>query len=588
LPDTDDILNGLLDSINKAQDEVDSSYEKGTKAARERASRRRDIGPDDDFVEKSGLSDVEETATSRTNLKRALSENDFLADFEKSIDDPDYSEPDDKTDEIGNSSDETRDDLPDGDEVSPYFSSIGKPQPAEDSNPKDELLDNIESIVSNAKEKAGESILPEKKQAASDDTKHKPEKHTEEKAPESAETPAPEPEAEPGQETDENKADLSFDDDPFLQPEFSSDDFDNIDLSDTSSKDVDLMDESGDGKDLSDFLSGDGELTDIGDMLDADANGEVLPESSDTFESSAKSEIPDIDDDGSVSGGGKDSSGKAPDDKPKKKGFLAGLIEKIKAAFAGDDDDEVTQSDIIGDHDISVDEMAAEDEKVLAGMADDKKPAKEKKAKKEKPKKEKEKKQPKAPKPKKPKPVDNSPAVPVKVIAVFGVLALSLFALIFIGVNVLPQAQQKKAILSGYSQQRYADVYASLAGRDQKSLSDQEKKMLTSSRLAGEVSVKYSIYEVAMKQKQYDYALDALVRADGIYEENKDKASKLDIKSYYEDYGNRIEDSLAEQFDVTKTQAAELYAIDDREEYTKQINAILEKKGLTPTDGSNS
>ncbi|MGN0241314.1 MAG: hypothetical protein ACI4CS_06475, partial [Candidatus Weimeria sp.] len=361
MPDTDDILNGLLESINKAQDEVDSSYEKGTKAARERATKRREIGPDDDFVEKSGLSDAGETVTSRTNLKRALSENDFLADFEKSIDDNDPSESDDLTGADEESSEEDKDNLPDGDEVSPYFSSIGKPQPAEDSNPKDELLDNIESIVSNAKEKAGESILPEKKQAAHEEKEKKPEKQSTKKAPEKKEEPAAEPE--PEEKTDDSA--LSLDDDPFLQPEFSSDDFDNIDLSDTSSKDVDLMDESGEGRELGDILGSDGELTDIGDMLEADANGKVLPESSDTFENSAKSEIPDMSGD---SGAASDNGG-APSDndqggKPEKKGFLAALIEKIKSLFSKEDeDDDVTQSDIIGDHDISPDEMAAEDAK---------------------------------------------------------------------------------------------------------------------------------------------------------------------------------------------------------------------------------
>ena len=541
MPNTDDILSGLLDSINKAQDEVDSSYDRDDKATRKRAEKRREIGPDDDFVEKSGLSDVGETSMSRKNLKRALSEDDFLADFEKSIDDSDTSDADDIPDEIDASSQGDGEELPDGDEVSPYFSSIGKPQPADDSNPKDDLLDNIESIVSNAKEKAGESILPEKKQAAKSASAPEPKKQNEKKP----EKPAPEPEAE-----HEDKASASIDDDPFLQPEFSSDDFDNIDLSDTSAKDVNLMDESGEGKDLSDFLSGDGELTDIGDMLDADANGEVLPESSDAFESSAESEVPDLDNDGEISDKAKASSDKTPSDKPPKKGFLAGLIDKIKAVFANededDDDGQVKRSDIIGDHDITPDEMAAEDEKVLADMAKDDSQKKEKKPKKEKAKKEPKEKKPKEKKPKKPKPVDNSPVIPVKVIAVFGILALSIFALIFIGVNVLPQAQQKKAVLSDYSQQKYADVYASLAGKNEKDLSDQEKKMLNSSKLAGELSVKYSIYESAMKQKQYDYALDALVRAEAIYEENKGKASKLDIKSYYEDYGSRIEDSLAE------------------------------------------
>ena len=501
MPDTDDILSGLLDSINKAQDEVDSSYDRDDKATRKRAEKRREIGPDDDFVEKSGLSDVGETSMSRKNLKRALSEDDFLADFEKSIDDSDTSDADDIPDEIDASSQGDGEELPDGDEVSPYFSSIGKPQPADDSNPKDDLLDNIESIVSNAKEKAGESILPEKKQAAKPASAPEPKKQNEKKP----EKPAPEPEAE-----HEDKASASIDDDPFLQPEFSSDDFDNIDLSDTSAKDVNLMDESGEGKDLSDFLSGDGELTDIGDMLDADANGEVLPESSDAFESSAESEVPDLDNDGEISDKAKASSDKTPSDKPPKKGFLAGLIDKIKAVFANededDDDGQVKRSDIIGDHDITPDEMAAEDEKVLADMAKDDSQKKEKKPKKEKAKKEPKEKKPKEKKPKKPKPVDNSPVIPVKVIAVFGILALSIFALIFIGVNVLPQAQQKKAVLSDYSQQKYADVYASLAGKNEKDLSDQEKKMLNSSKLAGELSVKYSIYESAMKQKQYDYA----------------------------------------------------------------------------------
>ena len=139
MPDTDDILSGLLDSINKAQDEVDSSYDRDDKATRKRAEKRREIGPDDDFVEKSGLSDVGETSMSRKNLKRALSEDDFLADFEKSIDDSDTSDADDIPDEIDASSQGDGEELPDGDEVSPYFSSIGKPQPADDSNPKDDL-----------------------------------------------------------------------------------------------------------------------------------------------------------------------------------------------------------------------------------------------------------------------------------------------------------------------------------------------------------------------------------------------------------------------------------------------------------------
>lgn len=586
LPDTEDILNGLLDSINKAQDEVDSSYEKNTKKAQDRAARRRDIGPDDDFVEKTGLSDVSESNGSRKNLKRALSEDDFLAEFEQSLDDSEDSDSKPKK-KKADSSDHTESNLPDGDDVSPYFSSIGEPEKADDTSPKDDLMDSIESIVSNAKERAGESILPEEKQKApiEDDIDIQAEKK---KAAEKKSKPKPEPE----------KKKNPAEDDPFLQPEFSLDDFDSNDFSDTSAKDVNLMDESGDGHDLSDMLAGDGELTDIGDMLDADENGTVLPESSDAFESSAESAVPDLDGGDLMSDEAADQKKAeadtegAPENGTKKKGFLAGLIEKLKGIFDKEDDEKVNRSDIIGEHDDSAGDLAAEDEGLLADIAEEeKKPEKKKKEKK--PKKEKEKKPPKEKKvkekkPKKPKPVDNSPVIPGKVIGVFAFLAISLFALIYVGVSVLPQSQQKKALLSQYSQQNYIDVYGQLAGQDEDKLSAQEKKMLESSKLAGELSVKYSVYEGAMKRKQYDYALDALVRGNAIYEENADKASKLDIKSYYEDYGKRIKDALSEQFEMTDADAQKLSQIKDREEYTKQIDEVLKQKGFTLSDGSNS
>ncbi|MDD6550397.1 MAG: hypothetical protein PUF16_01265 [Lachnospiraceae bacterium] len=584
MPDTEDILNGLLDSINKAQDEVDSSYEKNTKAARERAQRRREIGPDDDFVEKTGLSDVEDTPKTRTNLKRALSEDDFLAEFENSLDDSDSAPKQETREKV--SSGKKASGLPDGDEVSPYFSSIGQPKENKDPSPKDDLMDSIESIVSNAKEKAGESILPEEKRSAPIEDEID---LSSEKAPEQKQDKKP--------ETKSDSSKTAPDDDPFLQPEFSLDDFDNTDFSDTSAKDVNLMDESGDGQDLSDMLAGDGELTDIGDMLDADENGTVLPESSDAFESSAESEVPDLDGGDLMSDEEPSTNEKTADDGSEtdanKKGFLAGLIEKLKGIFDSEDDDgKVKKSDILGEHDDSVEDLAAEDEGLLADIADDEQKA-EKKKKEKKPKKEKEKKQPKEKKAKpkktkKPKPVDNSPVIPGKVIGVFGFLAVSLFALIFVGINVLPKSQQKKALLGQYSQQNYVDVYGQLAGQDEKELSDQEKKMLESSKLAGELSVKYSVYEGAMKRKEYDYALDALIRGNAIYEDNRSRAAKLDIKSYYDDYGSRIKDALSEQFELSDDDAEKLSQIKDREEYTKQIDEILTQKGFSLSDGGNS
>ena len=87
MPKEEEYLENLLDSISKAREDVDETYRKDSEEAERKAKERAEIGPDDSVMEKSGLSDVSPRKSSRSNLKKALSEDDFLSEFESMLDD---------------------------------------------------------------------------------------------------------------------------------------------------------------------------------------------------------------------------------------------------------------------------------------------------------------------------------------------------------------------------------------------------------------------------------------------------------------------------------------------------------------------
>lgn len=540
MPKEEEYLENLLDSISKAREDVDETYRKDSEEAERKAKERAEIGPDDSFMEKSGLSDVSPRISSRSNLKKALSEDDFLSEFESMLDDDSAPDPDiDSIDSHTNTSTDEGDTLPDGEDVSPYFSKIGKPEQKKNDSPKDDLMDDISSIVSNAKEKAGESILHK-----NDDSR----------------------------DTGSDKKSVVDSDEE--KPILDNIDLDNVDMSDTSAKDVNLMDESGDGSDLSDMLSGDDDLSDIGDLLDADENDTELPESRDSFEESADG----VADKAEEAEPAEESADATPEESGKG-GFLSGLIAKIRGIFSKKDDDKLSTDDLLNDHSDSPEELADENAEIMANFSDEAAEARPEKKKKEKPAKKKKEKAPKPPKQKKPKPQDNSPVIPGKVIRIFFFLAISIFALAYIGVTLLPKNQQKQTAEEEYTQQDYLDSYMYYASIDKPD--DDEKARLKSSRYAASITLKYNSYEKAMERGAYDYALDALIRGYTEYDQNKNKTDKLDIKKYYNDYGTRIIDALHDQFGLSENDAASIASEKSRSGYTKRIDQVLAEKGLS-------
>ena len=383
----------------------------------------------------------------------------------------------------------------------------------------------------------------------------------------------------------------------FLQPEFEVDELDMADaaseLKDATVQEVPLMDESGEDMDLMDVLSsGDADLMDIGDLLNADENLEELDESRDQFEMAAE----EVSSEGAVSA----ESG----EEEEKGGLFAKIKGIISGIFGGKDkaeaDDDGTVS--IGDTSPTMEELSAEDENILSDFSDEETPVDKealkaaKKAEKEAKKKEKEEakklkaeekakqkaekaaaKAEKA-KQKPPKEPDNSPTIPVKKLIPFVVLSISVVVLVLVAGNSIYHARTIAEAKSLYETGSYASAFSCMQRLDE--MDEDETELYEKSRILAKMELKLRQYNLAMEHEEYEEALDALIQATYTYIRNKEAADALHITDAFTALGAQVESSMMDEFSVSEEQAVEMYTLPKRQEYTRAIRIALKNVNL--------
>lgn len=202
----------------------------------------------------------------------------------------------------------------------------------------------------------------------------------------------------------------------------------------------------------------------------------------------------------------------------------------------------------------------------------DKKAKQEKKEKKAKAKKEKKEKAPK-----KPKEVDLSPPLkkaPVILIAIMGVSVL-LFILLsasLLGYSV-PITEAKEA----YAVADYVTAYEKIAGLKPKEKDEEfHQQTMLLARVQSEFLNGESLYGLG----QYTMSLDSYICALGRYDVNYEEAAAYHVESEYDNLAGQIQTQMAEKFGVSAETAREIYALDDRTEYTRRIYDIVKGLGL--------
>lgn len=325
--------------------------------------------------------------------------------------------------------------------------------------------------------------------------------------------------------------------------------------------------------DLMSLLSGltdDQELSDIGALLKADEEDVDITDGT-------SSELDKL---GSIEGLSDIKTGKKKKekDKSKKNGFMA----KLAALLFGEDEE---QSPVRVEEEGSIDGISDENLDILRELdssaggdkkAKKEKKKKEKKEKEPKPKKEKVKKE-KVPKEKKPKEPDLSPPLPKKPVILIAIMAFSIFLLIFLGQKLVGYSNNLTEAQTNYKNENYTDAYDAIAGMSMKT---KDQKFYDQCLVMAMVQEEYNAYVSLMDAGQNEMALDSLVRGVGRYEKYYDKADEYGILPEYNKLEAQIEQTLSDQFGVSKDQAMELYGMNDREDYSKGIRQILDKLGL--------
>ena len=277
------------------------------------------------------------------------------------------------------------------------------------------------------------------------------------------------------------------------------------------------------------------------------------------------------------------------DKKGKKESFFA----KLSRILFGEDEDEqentaesANSSSVTGQEDIAGDdfgilqELGAVSASSAAPAPEQEEDAGGKKKKKEKVKKEKkpkEKKPRKEKKPKPPKEPDNTPPLPKVPVVLTFVMVASFMVLVLLATNLMGYSNRVRAASDAYAMGDYQAAYQEIAGLSAK---EKDTENWEKYELMAEVDGNYRAYQSLTEAKVYDMALDALITAVGKCSDYAEEAENYGCTSELEQTKSEAVAALG-SFGISEETALEVYAIDDREDYSIEVYRILESAGLS-------
>lgn len=330
-----------------------------------------------------------------------------------------------------------------------------------------------------------------------------------------------------------------------------------------------LLSEDDDAINLMDMLSGDSDLSDIGDLLKADENGEELEHSEDE-DSEVQDEFERL---GSIE---ELKDLKEAKEKRKKQGFFSKIMSVLFGPDEEEDDTKIAEDDSLGS-------ISSENREILKEMDADegagKKGKKEKKKKEKKEKKEKAKKEkaPKVKKEKPPKEIDRTPPLPKKPVILIFIMALSLLILILLGSSNLQYGQDMQQAKDDFASGSYVTAFQTVAGS---SVKGKDENFYKKAQVLASIQSEYQSYESLSGINENEMALDALIRGYGRCVDGADLAQEYEITDEMAGLKNQILQQLSDRFGVSEEKAAELHAMTKRTDYTKAIQEILAAAGL--------
>mgnify|MGYP003375666840 CR=1 FL=1 len=176
---------------------------------------------------------------------------------------------------------------------------------------------------------------------------------------------------------------------------------------------------------------------------------------------------------------------------------------------------------------------------------------------------------------KKPKEQDLTPPLPKKPVILCFVMVASFLLLVLLGTNLFGYSSGIANAKKQFALGNYEQAYRAVAGMEMK---EQDIDTYEKYRLLANVSGEYDAYETFMEAGVFDMALDSLVRAAGRCQKYLPEAELYGCSGELAKLKEQTQAALG-TFGMTEEQALSLYAIEERSEYSVQLQQILAQTG---------
>lgn len=176
---------------------------------------------------------------------------------------------------------------------------------------------------------------------------------------------------------------------------------------------------------------------------------------------------------------------------------------------------------------------------------------------------------------KKPKEQDLTPPLPKKPVILCFVMVGSFLLLVLLGTNLFGYSSGIANAKKQFALGNYEQAYRAVAGMEMK---EQDIDTYEKYRLLANVSGEYEAYETFMEAGVFDMALDSLVRAAGRCQKYLPEAELYGCSGELANLKEQTQAALG-TFGMTEEQALSLYAIEERSEYSVQLQQILAQTG---------
>lgn len=183
----------------------------------------------------------------------------------------------------------------------------------------------------------------------------------------------------------------------------------------------------------------------------------------------------------------------------------------------------------------------------------------------------------KAQKQKEQQPVEKSKPLPKKPVVLILLFGLSIVILINLLSSLLGYNTSLSQAKDYYAQGKYVEAYTCLSKKD---IKDADAGLYNKIKLNAYLQQEINSYEAYQGQRMYSEALGALICGVGRYDRFIAEAEKKGTDKEYKVMIQKIENSLKENYKMSLDEARDIYALNDKKEFTYAVYNVISELGL--------